>query len=178
MRGAVHERVVNGAIDDYAAQRRCAIGNRFCKQNHIGHNIKGLRGVVIYRTLLILPWAIPDYITALTWKGMFHPQFGAINQAIQAFGGAGSGNDVAAALRMGASHVDAIEIDPAIAQAERWMAQHKVPVVIEIILERVTNIAMGTEIDNIVEFEEVLDLPLDDTPTKSGAPQSGKLLPA
>jgi spermidine synthase len=29
--------------------------------------------------------------------------------------GAGSGNDVAAALRMGASHVDAIEIDPAIA---------------------------------------------------------------
>jgi hypothetical protein len=28
--------------------------------------------------------------------------------------GAGSGNDVAAALRMGASHVDAIEIDPAI----------------------------------------------------------------
>ena len=29
--------------------------------------------------------------------------------------GAGSGNDVAAALRMGAAHVDAIEIDPAIA---------------------------------------------------------------
>ena len=28
----------------------------------------------------------------------------------------------------------------------------------------VTNIAMGTEIDNIVEFEEVLDLPLDDAP--------------
>ena len=26
---------------------------------------------------------------------------------------------------------------------------------IEIILERVTNIAMGTEIDNIVEFEEL-----------------------
>ncbi len=47
------------------------------------------------------------------------------------------------------------EIDPAIAQAERWMAQYKVPVVIEIILERVTNIAMGTEIDNIVEFEEL-----------------------
>lgn len=50
-------------------------------------NIKGLRGVAIYRTLLILPWAIPNYITALTWKGMFHPQFGSINQAIQAFGG-------------------------------------------------------------------------------------------
>ncbi len=47
------------------------------------------------------------------------------------------------------------EIDPAIQQAEKWMAQYNVPVVIEIILERVTNIAMGTEIDNIVEFEEL-----------------------
>ena len=47
------------------------------------------------------------------------------------------------------------EIDPAIHQAEVWMAQHQVPVVIEIILERVTNIAMGTEIDNVVEFEEL-----------------------
>ena len=47
------------------------------------------------------------------------------------------------------------EIDPAIEQAEKWMAQYKVPVVIEIILERVTNIAMGTEIDNVIEFEEL-----------------------
>jgi len=30
-----------------------------------------------------------------------------------------------------------------------------VPVVVEVILERVTNIAMGTEIDNIVEFEDL-----------------------
>jgi tartronate-semialdehyde synthase len=45
-------------------------------------------------------------------------------------------------------------------------------VVIEIILERVTNIAMGTEIDNLVEFEEVLDLPLDEVPvTRSDALQ-------
>src|ERR1700693_5619761 len=47
------------------------------------------------------------------------------------------------------------EIDPAIEQADKWMAQYKVPVVIEIILERVTNISMGTEIDNITEFEEL-----------------------
>jgi tartronate-semialdehyde synthase len=47
------------------------------------------------------------------------------------------------------------EIDPAIERAEKWMAQYRVPVVIEIILERVTNIAMGTEIDNIIEFEEL-----------------------
>ena len=45
------------------------------------------------------------------------------------------------------------EIAPAIRQAEAWMDAFKVPVVIEVILERVTNIAMGTEIDNVVEFD-------------------------
>jgi tartronate-semialdehyde synthase len=30
-----------------------------------------------------------------------------------------------------------------------------VPVVVEVILERVTNIAMGTELDNMVEFEDL-----------------------
>lgn len=50
-------------------------------------NTKGLRGKSIYRILLILPWAVPNYITALTWRGMFHQQFGVINQAIQMFGG-------------------------------------------------------------------------------------------
>jgi tartronate-semialdehyde synthase len=47
------------------------------------------------------------------------------------------------------------EIDPALEQAQKWMDEHRVPVVVEIILERVTNIAMGTEIDNVVEFEEL-----------------------
>jgi tartronate-semialdehyde synthase len=47
------------------------------------------------------------------------------------------------------------EINPAIAQAKLWMEQYKVPVVVEVILERVTNISMGTEIDNITEFEEL-----------------------
>ncbi len=47
------------------------------------------------------------------------------------------------------------EIAPAIKQAEAWMAEYKVPVVIEMVLERVTNISMGTEIDNVVEFEEM-----------------------
>ncbi|HWE29212.1 MAG TPA: sugar ABC transporter permease, partial [Polyangia bacterium] len=36
-----------------------------------------LRGV--YRVLLIVPWAVPNYITALIWKAMFQRQFGAIN---------------------------------------------------------------------------------------------------
>ena len=50
-------------------------------------NTKGLRFTNFYRVLLILPWAIPNYITALTWRGMFHKQYGVINQAIQMFGG-------------------------------------------------------------------------------------------
>jgi arabinogalactan oligomer/maltooligosaccharide transport system permease protein len=33
----------------------------------------------LYRVLLILPWAVPSYVTALAWKGMFHRQFGAVN---------------------------------------------------------------------------------------------------
>jgi len=41
----------------------------------------------VYRILLILPWAIPNYITALIWRGMFHRQFGVFNQVIQMFGG-------------------------------------------------------------------------------------------
>ncbi|MEM8677915.1 MAG: extracellular solute-binding protein [Planctomycetota bacterium] len=36
-------------------------------------------GKGLYRVLLILPWAIPAYITALTWRGMFETQYGAVN---------------------------------------------------------------------------------------------------
>jgi tartronate-semialdehyde synthase len=59
------------------------------------------------------------------------------------------------------------EIDPAIEQADRWMAELKVPVVVEIMLERVTNIAMGTEIDKIIEFEELAAGP-EDAPSAVG----------
>ncbi|MGN6138432.1 MAG: glyoxylate carboligase [Ralstonia sp.] len=57
------------------------------------------------------------------------------------------------------------DIEPAFAQARLLMAEFSVPVMVEVILERVTNIAMGTEIDNVVEFEEVLDL--EDTLTEA-----------
>ena len=50
------------------------------------------------------------------------------------------------------------EFKDAFARAEALMAEHQVPVVLEFILERVTNIAMGTEVDNINEFEEILCL--------------------
>src|SRR4051794_18963365 len=50
------------------------------------------------------------------------------------------------------------EFKSSFARAKALMREHQVPVVIEFILERVTNIAMGTEIDKVTEFEEVLDL--------------------
>jgi len=40
----------------------------------------------IYRVLLIIPWAVPNYITALIWKGMFNRQFGAINGILSTLG--------------------------------------------------------------------------------------------
>ena len=43
---------------------------------------KFVRGKAAWRILLILPWALPQYITALTWRGMFNYEFGAINLAI------------------------------------------------------------------------------------------------
>ena len=39
-----------------------------------------LRG--IYRVMLIVPWAVPNYITALVWKGMFNKQYGLVNHLI------------------------------------------------------------------------------------------------
>jgi len=58
-------------------------------------------------------------------------------------------------------------IDPAIEQADKWMAELKVPVVIEIMLERITNISMGTEIDKVMEFEE-LAASREDAPSAVG----------
>ncbi|MBD3942790.1 glyoxylate carboligase [Microbacterium sp. NEAU-LLC] len=49
------------------------------------------------------------------------------------------------------------DLPAAFAEAERLKAQFQVPVVVEVILERVTNIAMGTELDNMVEFEDLAE---------------------
>ena len=57
---------------------------------------------------------------------------------------------------------DPNDAQAAFAKARELLREFEVPVVVEFILERVTNIAMGSEIDGIVEFEEVLDLPVED----------------
>ncbi len=47
------------------------------------------------------------------------------------------------------------EIVPALEKAKKLMVEHRVPVVVEVILERITNVSMGTELDNVTEFEEL-----------------------
>ncbi|GAB3291986.1 glyoxylate carboligase [Parasphingorhabdus pacifica] len=43
----------------------------------------------------------------------------------------------------------------ALEEAKKLIVEHRVPVVVEVILERVTNVSMGTEIDAVNEFEEL-----------------------
>lgn len=46
-------------------------------------NNRRLRGRNIYRTLLIIPWAIPYFISVLTWKnGIFNETYGIFNKII------------------------------------------------------------------------------------------------
>jgi tartronate-semialdehyde synthase len=58
------------------------------------------------------------------------------------------------------------EFKEAFARARALMEEHQVPVVLEFILEKVTNISMGTDLQNVSEFEEILcldpSLTLDD----------------
>lgn len=48
-----------------------------------------IRGRKIYRSLLILPYAFPGFLSALVWKGMLNPRFGYINEVL--LGGADIG---------------------------------------------------------------------------------------
>jgi arabinogalactan oligomer / maltooligosaccharide transport system permease protein len=45
-------------------------------------NQKEIRGKAIFRAILVLPWAVPQLIVALTWRGMFNYEYGAINQML------------------------------------------------------------------------------------------------
>ncbi|WP_254275595.1 glyoxylate carboligase [Halomonas sp. 3H] len=60
------------------------------------------------------------------------------------------------------------EIAPALREARRMIAEYRVPVVVEVILERVTNIAMGTDLDGVTEFEALAEN-VEDAPTSIAA---------
>jgi arabinogalactan oligomer / maltooligosaccharide transport system permease protein len=45
-----------------------------------------IKAKALWRTLMILPWAVPAWITSLVWKFLFHGQYGPINQALAKVG--------------------------------------------------------------------------------------------
>ncbi|AQW54551.1 glyoxylate carboligase [Streptomyces violaceusniger] len=97
-----------------------------------------------------------DYCVQLSFDNVNAPEVG------------GYGVDhVKVAEGLGCKAVRVFEPDriaPALEEAKKLMAEHRVPVVVEVILERVTNVSMGTELDNVTEFEEVATGP-DHAPT-------------
>ena len=59
---------------------------------------------------------------------------------------------------------DPDEIRPALEKAKGLAQEYRVPVVVEVILERVTNVSMGLSIANVTEFEELAERG-EDAPT-------------
>lgn len=49
-------------------------------------NNRNLRERDLYRTILILPWAMPATITVLAWAGLFSTSFGPVNRALGVLG--------------------------------------------------------------------------------------------
>ncbi len=96
----------------------------------------------------------------------FHVQLSFENVNAPELGGYGV-DHVKVAEGLGCKAIRVFEPDqiaPAFEEAKKIMADLRVPVVVEVILERVTNISMGTELDNVTEFEE-LAISADDAPT-------------
>ena len=53
----------------------------------LGLNASGLRLRRVYKTLLMVPWAVPAYISILLWRvGIFNMEFGILNKLLTALG--------------------------------------------------------------------------------------------
>jgi len=92
-----------------------------------------------------------DYEVSLSFENINAPEIGAYGV-----------DHVKAAEAMGCRAIrvfDPAKIAEAIVWAKRESERLSVPVIVEVITERITNIAMGAEIDSIKEFEEIVDLP-------------------
>ncbi len=50
------------------------------------YNSKYVKGKMVYRSLLIIPWALPLLFSVTVWKFMFDPIFGPINQMLKSLG--------------------------------------------------------------------------------------------
>jgi arabinogalactan oligomer/maltooligosaccharide transport system permease protein len=49
-------------------------------------NHRVVKAKFAWRVAMILPWAVPTWLTALIWKFLFHSQYGPINQALAMVG--------------------------------------------------------------------------------------------
>jgi arabinogalactan oligomer / maltooligosaccharide transport system permease protein len=49
-------------------------------------NQKDLKGKAMIRTIFILPWAVPSFISILIFSGMFNESFGVVNDILQSIG--------------------------------------------------------------------------------------------
>lgn len=47
-----------------------------------------IRGRAVYRVLLILPWAVPSYISAFVWRFLYNGDFGFFNSLLNSLGAA------------------------------------------------------------------------------------------
>lgn len=53
----------------------------------LGLNVPGLKLNRLYKTLLMVPWAMPSYISILLWRvGMFNKEFGVLNKFLGMLG--------------------------------------------------------------------------------------------
>lgn len=91
-----------------------------------------------------------DYEVSLSFENVNAPEIGEYGV-----------DHVKAAEAMGCRAIrvfDPEKIAEAIAWAQRECEEIGVPVIVEVITERITNIAMGGEINNIKEYEDILDV--------------------
>jgi tartronate-semialdehyde synthase len=96
-----------------------------------------------------------DYCVQLSFENVNSPELGAYGV-----------DHVKVAEGLGCKAIRVSEPDdilPALQRAGELIREHRVPVIVEVILERVTNIAMGTELDNVLEFEPVVDVTSEST---------------
>jgi len=92
-----------------------------------------------------------DYEVSLSFQNVNAPEIGEYGV-----------DHVKAAEAMGCRAIrvfDPEKIADAIAWAQREAEEIGVPVIVEVITERITNIAMGAEITKINEYEDVVDVP-------------------
>ncbi len=47
---------------------------------------RNFKGRSFYRVLLIVPWAVPAFVSAFAWKFLFNPKFGIINSTLESLG--------------------------------------------------------------------------------------------